>query len=150
MDITEVSIVHHIAIVLLVLWILESIGWSLSLLYFAALFYLFAVQSRVRVLKIVPTTLRKVCIRPTRLAVRVAPGSLPTTLRKACIDSLPARPNVKDGILGYAAPQQFHHHTGGSTTSATNRFLQALEYSLSLIHGLYVSINTLHCSDCNV
>ncbi|KAI0492175.1 hypothetical protein KFK09_026441 [Dendrobium nobile] len=46
MDITEVSIVHHIAIVLLILWILESIGWSLSVLYFAALFYLFAVNQQ--------------------------------------------------------------------------------------------------------
>ncbi|PKU70039.1 C2 domain-containing protein At1g53590-like [Dendrobium catenatum] len=46
MDITEVSIVHHIVIVLLILWILESIGWSLSVLYFAALFYPFAVNQQ--------------------------------------------------------------------------------------------------------
>ncbi|KAH0467874.1 hypothetical protein IEQ34_002907 [Dendrobium chrysotoxum] len=49
------------------------------------------VQSRIRVLKIIPTTLRKAYIGPTRLAVGVAPGSLPTTLKKACIGGLPAR-----------------------------------------------------------
>ncbi|KAL0906200.1 hypothetical protein M5K25_024674 [Dendrobium thyrsiflorum] len=46
MDIKEVSIVHHIALVLLVLWILESIGCSLSVLYFGALFYLFLVNQQ--------------------------------------------------------------------------------------------------------
>ncbi|PKA59111.1 C2 domain-containing protein [Apostasia shenzhenica] len=44
MDITEVSIIHHIAMVLLVLWILASIGWSHTLLYFLSLLYLFAVN----------------------------------------------------------------------------------------------------------
>ncbi|KAH0460318.1 hypothetical protein IEQ34_010981 [Dendrobium chrysotoxum] len=46
---------------------------------------------QVRVLKIVPTTLKKACIGPTHLAVGVAPGSLPTTLKKTCIGGLPAR-----------------------------------------------------------
>ncbi|KAK8914457.1 C2 domain-containing protein [Platanthera zijinensis] len=44
MDITEISIVHHIGIVLLALWILASVGWSHTVLYFGALVYLFAVN----------------------------------------------------------------------------------------------------------
>ncbi|KAH0448349.1 hypothetical protein IEQ34_022149 [Dendrobium chrysotoxum] len=46
MDITEVSIVHHIGIVLMVLWFLASIGWSHTVLYFGALLYLFAVNQQ--------------------------------------------------------------------------------------------------------
>ncbi|KAH0465509.1 hypothetical protein IEQ34_005612 [Dendrobium chrysotoxum] len=59
-----------------------------------------AVQSRVQVLKIVPTTLRKACIGPTRLAVGVVPGSLPTTLKKACMPVCRLDTNAEDGILG--------------------------------------------------
>ncbi|XP_020575196.1 C2 domain-containing protein At1g53590-like [Phalaenopsis equestris] len=46
MDVTEVSIVHHIGMVLLALWIMASIGWSHTLFYFGALLYLFAVNQQ--------------------------------------------------------------------------------------------------------
>ncbi|KAG0502493.1 hypothetical protein HPP92_002565 [Vanilla planifolia] len=44
MDITEVSILHHIAMVLVMLWVFASFGFSHSLFYFGALLYLFAVN----------------------------------------------------------------------------------------------------------
>ncbi|XP_008811541.2 C2 domain-containing protein At1g53590-like isoform X2 [Phoenix dactylifera] len=44
MDILEASIVHHIALVLLVLWILSSLGWANPVVFFVALFYLYKVN----------------------------------------------------------------------------------------------------------
>ncbi|XP_010918930.1 C2 domain-containing protein At1g53590 isoform X1 [Elaeis guineensis] len=46
MDIFEASIVHHIALVLLLLWILSSLGWAKPIVFFAALFYLYKVYER--------------------------------------------------------------------------------------------------------
>ncbi|RWW66071.1 hypothetical protein BHE74_00026581 [Ensete ventricosum] len=44
MDITEASIVHHIALVLLLLWVLVQLGWSHPVLFFLALLYLYKVR----------------------------------------------------------------------------------------------------------
>ncbi|KAJ0971673.1 hypothetical protein J5N97_019632 [Dioscorea zingiberensis] len=44
MDITEISIVHHVALVLLGLWILASFGWCHPVLFFISLLYLFRVN----------------------------------------------------------------------------------------------------------
>ncbi|KAJ6793434.1 C2 domain-containing protein-like isoform X1 [Iris pallida] len=46
MDITEVSIIHHVGIVLVLLWFLTSVGWDHPLAYFLSLFYLFKVNER--------------------------------------------------------------------------------------------------------
>lgn len=43
MNILEISIVHHIALVLAVIWALVSVGWSHPLVFFCALIYLYAV-----------------------------------------------------------------------------------------------------------
>ncbi|RRT52925.1 hypothetical protein B296_00041195 [Ensete ventricosum] len=44
MDITEASIVHHIALVLLMLWVLVQLSWSHPVLFFLALLYLYKVR----------------------------------------------------------------------------------------------------------
>ncbi|KAG1334958.1 C2 domain-containing protein [Cocos nucifera] len=46
MDITEVSIVHHIALVLLLLWVCVSLGWAHPVVFFIALLYLYMVNER--------------------------------------------------------------------------------------------------------
>ncbi|WOL08376.1 hypothetical protein Cni_G17129 [Canna indica] len=46
MDITEVSILHHIALVLLLLWALVQLGRAHPFVFFAALLYLYAVNAR--------------------------------------------------------------------------------------------------------
>ncbi|XP_042478481.1 C2 domain-containing protein At1g53590-like [Macadamia integrifolia] len=46
MDITEVSIIHHVAIVFLVLWILSSLRWCYPIFYFISLIYLYQVHER--------------------------------------------------------------------------------------------------------
>ncbi|THU52853.1 hypothetical protein C4D60_Mb10t08290 [Musa balbisiana] len=45
MDITEASIVHHIALVLLLLWVLVQLGWSHPVLFFLGLLYLYKVNA---------------------------------------------------------------------------------------------------------
>ncbi|URE43552.1 C2 domain [Musa troglodytarum] len=45
MDITEASIVHHIALVLLLLWVVVRLGWSHPVLFFLALLYLYKVNA---------------------------------------------------------------------------------------------------------
>ncbi|CAL9180298.1 unnamed protein product [Musa hybrid cultivar] len=45
MDITEASIVHHLALVLLLLWVLVQLGWSHPVLFFLALLYLYKVNA---------------------------------------------------------------------------------------------------------
>lgn len=44
MDITEVSIIHHIGIVLLVIWLLSSFNYCHPLFYFISLIYLYLVS----------------------------------------------------------------------------------------------------------
>ncbi|XP_078176898.1 C2 domain-containing protein At1g53590-like isoform X3 [Carex rostrata] len=46
MSILDISIVHHIALVLAVIWALVSVGWSHPLVFFCALIYLYAVNER--------------------------------------------------------------------------------------------------------
>lgn len=46
MDITEVSILHHVGIVLIGIWILSAMGWCHSVVYFVALIYLYLVHER--------------------------------------------------------------------------------------------------------
>jgi hypothetical protein len=46
MDITEVTVVHHAALVLLALWAAVSAGWAHPAIFLAALLYLFAVNER--------------------------------------------------------------------------------------------------------
>ncbi|KAL2331237.1 hypothetical protein Fmac_018818 [Flemingia macrophylla] len=46
MDITEVSILHHVGIVLIGLWILSAFNWCHTIVYFVALIYLFLVHER--------------------------------------------------------------------------------------------------------
>nr|CAD1839214.1 unnamed protein product [Ananas comosus var. bracteatus] len=46
MNIMEVSIIHHITLVLALLWISISIGWSHPVLFFVALLYLYLVNER--------------------------------------------------------------------------------------------------------
>ncbi|XP_077210274.1 C2 domain-containing protein At1g53590-like [Tasmannia lanceolata] len=46
MDITEVSILHHIGIVLILLWIFTSFGFFHPVLYFASFIYLYLVNER--------------------------------------------------------------------------------------------------------
>ncbi|KAJ3692277.1 hypothetical protein LUZ60_012627 [Juncus effusus] len=45
-NIMEVSIVHHVALVLLALWAAGSAGWSHPLLFFVAMIYLYAVNEK--------------------------------------------------------------------------------------------------------
>nr|XP_043623509.1 C2 domain-containing protein At1g53590-like [Erigeron canadensis] len=44
MDITEVSIIHHVGIVLLVIWLLSSLNYCHSLVYFFCFIYLYMVH----------------------------------------------------------------------------------------------------------
>lgn len=44
MDITEISIVHHVALVLLALWIFAYFGWFHPVLYFISLIYVYRVN----------------------------------------------------------------------------------------------------------
>ncbi|XP_059442812.1 C2 domain-containing protein At1g53590-like [Corylus avellana] len=46
MDITEVSIIHHVGIVLLCLWLLSCFNWCNPVAYFVSLVYLFLVNER--------------------------------------------------------------------------------------------------------
>ncbi|KAJ4770201.1 Calcium-dependent lipid-binding (CaLB domain) family protein [Rhynchospora pubera] len=46
MSLLEISIVHHIALVLVALWGLVSLGWSHPVVYFCALVYLYAVNEK--------------------------------------------------------------------------------------------------------
>ncbi|XP_038984951.1 C2 domain-containing protein At1g53590-like isoform X2 [Phoenix dactylifera] len=46
MDITEVSIVHHITLVLVLLWVCVSLGWAHPVVFFTALLYLYVVNER--------------------------------------------------------------------------------------------------------
>ncbi|PON46283.1 C2 domain containing protein [Parasponia andersonii] len=46
MDITEVSIIHHAGIVLLVLWLLAEFNWCHPVAYFLSLIYLYLVHER--------------------------------------------------------------------------------------------------------
>ncbi|XP_065016458.1 C2 domain-containing protein At1g53590-like isoform X1 [Musa acuminata AAA Group] len=46
MDITEVTIVHHIALVLLLLWVLVQLGKGHPVVFFVALLYLYKVNER--------------------------------------------------------------------------------------------------------
>ncbi|XP_062087211.1 C2 domain-containing protein At1g53590-like [Humulus lupulus] len=46
MDITEVSIIHHVGIVLLVLWFLAEFNWCHPVAYFVSLVYLYLVHER--------------------------------------------------------------------------------------------------------
>ncbi|XP_061367866.1 C2 domain-containing protein At1g53590 [Gastrolobium bilobum] len=46
MDITEVSILHHVGIVLMGLWLLSAFDWCHTVVYFVALIYLFLVHER--------------------------------------------------------------------------------------------------------
>ncbi|KAK7335043.1 hypothetical protein VNO80_26813 [Phaseolus coccineus] len=46
MDMTEVSILHHVGIVLIAIWILSAFNWCHSVVYFVALVYLFLVHER--------------------------------------------------------------------------------------------------------
>ncbi|CAN6237979.1 unnamed protein product [Urochloa humidicola] len=46
MDITEVTVVHHAALVLLALWAAAAAGWAHPALFLAALLYIFAVNER--------------------------------------------------------------------------------------------------------
>ncbi|KAK7401717.1 hypothetical protein VNO78_13417 [Psophocarpus tetragonolobus] len=46
MDITEVSILHHVGLVLTGLWILSALNWCHTVVYFVALIYLFLVHER--------------------------------------------------------------------------------------------------------
>ncbi|RWW50329.1 hypothetical protein BHE74_00043425 [Ensete ventricosum] len=48
MDITEVTIVHHAALVLLLLWVLVQLGKGHPVLFFVALLYLYKVRRRPR------------------------------------------------------------------------------------------------------
>jgi hypothetical protein len=45
MDMTEVTVVHHAALVLAALWAAASAGWAHPALFLAALVYLFAVSA---------------------------------------------------------------------------------------------------------
>ncbi|KAI3938032.1 hypothetical protein MKW98_018588, partial [Papaver atlanticum] len=44
MDITKISLIHHIGIVLVVLWILSTYGYSNPVVYFLSLVYLYQVH----------------------------------------------------------------------------------------------------------
>ena len=44
MGLAEISIIHHVALVLLLLWILASIGWCHPFAFFASLLYLYKVM----------------------------------------------------------------------------------------------------------
>ncbi|XP_076906414.1 C2 domain-containing protein At1g53590-like [Bidens hawaiensis] len=44
MDITEVSIIHHVGIVLLAIWLISSLGYCHPLVYFVSLIYLYLVH----------------------------------------------------------------------------------------------------------
>lgn len=44
MDITEVSILHHVGIVLIGIWVLSAYNWCHSVVYFLALIYLYLVR----------------------------------------------------------------------------------------------------------
>ncbi|XP_042489735.1 C2 domain-containing protein At1g53590-like isoform X2 [Macadamia integrifolia] len=44
MDITEVSLIHHVAIVLILIWILSSFSWCHPIVYFICLIYLYQVH----------------------------------------------------------------------------------------------------------
>ncbi|XP_062218903.1 C2 domain-containing protein At1g53590-like isoform X2 [Phragmites australis] len=46
MDITEVTVVHHAALVLAALWAAVAAGWTYPVLFLAALLYIFAVNER--------------------------------------------------------------------------------------------------------
>nr|CAB3449704.1 unnamed protein product [Digitaria exilis] len=46
MDITEVTVVHHAALVLAALWVAASAGWAHPALFLVALLYIFAVNER--------------------------------------------------------------------------------------------------------
>lgn len=46
MDITEVSILHHVGIVLIGIWVLSAYNWCHSVVYFLALIYLYLVHER--------------------------------------------------------------------------------------------------------
>lgn len=48
MDVTEVSVLHHIGLALLLLWILSSFGISHPLLYFISFVYLYQVKLTVK------------------------------------------------------------------------------------------------------
>lgn len=45
MDITEVTVVHHAALVLAALWAAAAAGWAHPALYLVALLYIFAVSA---------------------------------------------------------------------------------------------------------
>ena len=45
MDITEVTVVHHAALVLAALWAAASAGWAHPALFLVALLYIFAVSA---------------------------------------------------------------------------------------------------------
>ncbi|XP_020233597.1 C2 domain-containing protein At1g53590 isoform X1 [Cajanus cajan] len=46
MDITEASILHHVAIVLIGIWLLSAFNWCHPIVYFVALIYLYLVHER--------------------------------------------------------------------------------------------------------
>ncbi|KAJ7981942.1 C2 domain containing protein [Quillaja saponaria] len=46
MDITDISIFHHVGIVLLLLWLLSAFNWCHGVAYFVALIYLYLVHDR--------------------------------------------------------------------------------------------------------
>ncbi|KAK7244024.1 hypothetical protein RIF29_38841 [Crotalaria pallida] len=46
MDITEVSILHHVGIMLMVIWFLSAYNWCHPVVYFIALIYLYLVHER--------------------------------------------------------------------------------------------------------
>jgi hypothetical protein len=48
MDITEVTVVHHAALVLAALWAAASAGWAHPALFLVALLYIFAVSAHAR------------------------------------------------------------------------------------------------------
>ncbi|XP_020251921.1 C2 domain-containing protein At1g53590-like isoform X2 [Asparagus officinalis] len=46
MDVTQVSLIHHIALVLLLLWVFTSLGWAHPVVFFISLLYLYAVNEQ--------------------------------------------------------------------------------------------------------
>ncbi|RDX66676.1 C2 domain-containing protein, partial [Mucuna pruriens] len=46
MDITEISILHHVGIVLIGIWFLSAFNWCHTVVYFGAMIYLFLVHDR--------------------------------------------------------------------------------------------------------
>jgi hypothetical protein len=44
MDLADISIIYHIGLVLGVIWIFVSLGWSNNLLFFLSFFYLYKVR----------------------------------------------------------------------------------------------------------